>query len=193
MLFIPNSVMTPIIAFLSGAPMDLSALVAAMALLVWLNRPPREALEAVDWPLLIFFAGLFIVVGGFVKAEHPWLVGHMAALGSRMDIAGTIRMSAAILIGSNLFSNVPFVMIARHWVEAIGGPHFVWLMLALVSTFAGNLTLFGSVANVIVAQGSQKKCGLGFADFLRAGVPVTLITTAIGVAILSLYRIMGWL
>ncbi|MDA8156861.1 MAG: SLC13 family permease [Actinomycetota bacterium] len=182
-----------IIAFLAGAPMDIAALVAAIGLLVWLDRPPREALEAVDWPLLLFFTGLFVVVGGLVKADGPWLEGHMAALGGRMDLAGTVRLSIAAIIGSNLFSNVPFVLILRHWVEAIGSPHFVWLALALASTFAGNLTLFGSVANVIVAQGAGRKCPLGFADFLRAGVPVTLVTTAIGVAVLLLYRIAGWL
>jgi Na+/H+ antiporter NhaD/arsenite permease-like protein len=61
------------IAFLVGAPMDVAALTAATVLLVWANRPPREALEAVDWSLLLFFAGLFVVVEGFVKADRELL------------------------------------------------------------------------------------------------------------------------
>jgi Na+/H+ antiporter NhaD/arsenite permease-like protein len=62
-----------ILAFLIGAPMDLAAVTATTALLIWANRPPREALKAVDWSLLLFFAGLFVVVAGFVKAEHDLL------------------------------------------------------------------------------------------------------------------------
>ncbi len=57
------------VAFLAGAPMDFAAVSAATVLLVWANRPPREALEAVDWSLLLFFAGLFVVVEGFVRAN----------------------------------------------------------------------------------------------------------------------------
>ncbi|HTY01402.1 MAG TPA: anion transporter, partial [Bacteroidota bacterium] len=67
-------------------------------------------------------------------------------------------------------------------------PQFVWLLLALTSTFAGNLTLFGSVANVIVAQGAQRQAPLKFVDFLKAGIPVTVTTTAAGVLLLWLFR-----
>jgi Na+/H+ antiporter NhaD/arsenite permease-like protein len=72
----------------------------------------------------------------------------------------------------------------------MSNPKFVWLLLALASTFAGNLTLFGSVANVIVAQGAQQRAPLHFMDFLRVGVPITIITTAVGV--LLLWALLAW-
>jgi Na+/H+ antiporter NhaD/arsenite permease-like protein len=75
----------------------------------------------------------------------------------------------------------------------MSNPQFVWMLLALTSTFAGNLTLFGSVANVIVAQGAEKQAPLRFGDFLKAGIPVTLITTAVGVLFLWSFQTLGWL
>jgi len=182
-----------ILAFLAGAPMDLAAVTAATALLVWANRPPRAALEAVDWSLLLFFAGLFVVVAGFVKAEHDLLERWAGALGTRVSLARVIRVSLATLVGSNLFSNVPFVLIMSHWVKQMSHPQFIWMLLALTSTFAGNLTLFGSVANVIVAQSAQPGVPLGFGDFMRAGVPITLVTTAVGVLLLWVFWGWGWL
>lgn len=179
-----------LVAFLAGAPMDFAAVTAAIALLVLANRPPREALGAVDWSLLLFFAGLFVVVEGFVKADQYLLGRSMEAIGTRVGAASVAQLSAASVVGSNLFSNVPFVLIVSHWVRQMSEPRFVWLLLALTSTFAGNLTLFGSVANVIVAQGAQGESPLGFRDFLRAGVPVTLVTTAAGVLLLMALRLL---
>ncbi|MBO0859581.1 MAG: anion transporter [Chloracidobacterium sp.] len=182
-----------ILAFLAGAPMDLAAVTGATALLVWANRPPREAMKAVDWSLLLFFAGLFVVVAGFVKAEHDLLARWTSALGTQVRLASVVQVSLATLIGSNLFSNVPFVLIMSHWVKQMSHPQFIWMLLALTSAFAGNLTLFGSVANVIVAQSAHPRVSLGFGDFLRAGAPITLVTTAIGALLLWVFLEWGWL
>jgi Na+/H+ antiporter NhaD/arsenite permease-like protein len=141
-------------------------------------------LEAVDWSLLLFFAGLFVVVAGFVKADHYLLERWTGALGTQVNVASVVQVSLSTIVGSNLFSNVPFVLIMSHWVKQMSHPQFIWMLLALTSTFAGNLTLFGSVANVIVAQGTQSRAPLGFGDFLRAGAPVTLATTTVGVVLL---------
>ena len=180
------------VAFLVGAPLDLAAVTAAVVLLVWANRPPRKALEAVDWSLLLFFAGLFVVVAGFVKADRALLDTWIDNLGTQVSLASVIQICVATIIGSNLFSNVPFVLIVSHWVMQMSNPKFVWLLLALTSTFSGNLTLFGSVANVIVAQGAQKDSPLRFTDFLKAGVPITLVTTAVGVLLLWIFFVFGW-
>ena len=182
-----------IIAFLLGAPMDVSSVCAAALLLVWANRPPREALEKVDWSLLLFFAGLFVVVAGFVKAEAYLLEGWIHYLGTEIGLRTLALFSTATVLGSNLFSNVPLVIIVSHWVRQMSHPKFFWLLLALTSTFAGNLTLFGSVANVIVAQGAQQKASLRFRDFLLAGIPVTLVTTIIGVLLLWLFDLLGYI
>jgi Na+/H+ antiporter NhaD/arsenite permease-like protein len=180
------------IAFLVGAPMDAAALTAATVLLIWANRPPRVALEAVDWSLLLFFAGLFVVVQGFVKADRELLNTWINHLGTEIRFTSVAQISIATVIGSNLFSNVPFVLIGSHWVSQMSNPKFIWLLLALASTFAGNLTLFGSVANVIVAQGAQQRSPLRFMDFLQVGVPITMVTTAVGVLLLWVFLAWGW-
>ncbi len=177
-----------LVAFLAGAPMDVSALVAAAVLLVWANQPPAEAFAAVDWPLLIFFAGLFVVVEGVVRTEGFRVARLMTASAAAPDtLPGLAGFSGVTVLGSNLFSNVPFVMLARLWVT--GQPHapLLWLALAAGSTLAGNLTLVGSVANMIVAQGASPACRLGFWQFARVGVPTTLLTVAASVLVLWLY------
>jgi Na+/H+ antiporter NhaD/arsenite permease-like protein len=179
-------------SFIAGMPLDISA-VAAAVLLVWANRPPREALEAVDWSLLLFFAGLFIVVAGFVKADRYLLEEYARSLGAEIRPTTVASISLVTLVGCNIFSNVPFVLIFSHYVRQMSEPRFVWLLLALTSTFAGNMTLFGSVANVIVAQGAQRRATLRFTDFLRAGLVITPLTTALGVAALWVFWVWGWI
>ena len=179
-------------AFLAGAPMDVSALVAAGVLLVWANEPPAQAFAAVDWTLLVFFAGLFVVVDGVVQVEGRWVARALAVSAARPDtLHGLATFSGAAVLGSNLFSNVPFVMLARHWVA--GRPHasILWLALAAASTLAGNLTLLGSVANMIVDQGASPACRLGFWQFARVGIPTTLLTVAAAVLVLWLYIHLG--
>jgi Na+/H+ antiporter NhaD/arsenite permease-like protein len=182
-------------AFVAGAPMDFAAVAAATALLIWENRPPREPLTRVDWPLLLFFAGLFVVVQGFIKADSyllHYLENYILALDTRLHLTGVLEIGLATVVGSNVFSNVPLVIVVSHWINRMGQPQFFWLLLALTSTFAGNLTLFGSAANLIVAQGARGQAPLRFRDFLKAGVPVTLITTAVGVFLLWAFWCLGW-
>lgn len=178
--------------FCIGAPMDFAAVAAGTLLLVWIRRPTREAREAIDWSLLLFFAGLFVVVEGFVRVEGHLIDGWVQALGTNVNSLSIAQISIGTLIGSNIFSNVPFVLIISHWVRQMSDPRFVWLVLALTSTFAGNLTLLGSVANVIVAQSARHKVSVGFSDFLRLGVPITLATTAVGVMLLWTFWQWGW-
>ena len=72
-------------------------------------------------------------------------------------------------------------------------PRFLWLLLSLTSTFAGNLTLFGSVANLIVARTAQKSVALSFTQFLKVGIPVTAVTTTVGVLLLYAMGVTGLL
>jgi Na+/H+ antiporter NhaD/arsenite permease-like protein len=150
----------------------------------------------VNWSLLLFFAGLFIVVEGFFKADAPLLVhikDWLTPLSGHLDWGNLGLASATIVAGSNLFSNVPLVLIVSHWVSSLPRSDFIWLLLSLTSTLAGNLTLFGSVANIIVAQGAQQHSPLKFNDFLKVGLPVTLVTTTLGVLMLWLFLTWGWL
>jgi hypothetical protein len=82
------------------------------------------------------------------------------------------------------FSNVPFVLVARNWIARFAEPALMWKVLALATTFAGNLTIIGSVANVIVVESARQHIEVGFWDYARFGIPIAILTTAAGVAVL---------
>jgi Na+/H+ antiporter NhaD/arsenite permease-like protein len=86
--------------------------------------------------------------------------------------------------GSNIFSNVPFVLVAGKWMGNFAQPELMWKVLALATTFAGNLTLLGSVANIIVVESARGHIEVGFWDYARFGIPVTILTTLVGLALL---------
>jgi Na+/H+ antiporter NhaD/arsenite permease-like protein len=182
-----------LVALLAGAPMDMAALTAATVLLVIANRPPSEAFASVDWALLLFFGGLFVVVHGLLTTQAAAVARFVPAVTDHVSsVAGLLRFSGLSVVGSNLFSNVPFVMLIRTWIAASPDASLLWLALAMSSTFAGNLTLLGSVANLIVAQGAKDECSLSFVAFLRVGVPTTLLTVLLGTVALAVYRMLGW-
>ena len=87
-------------------------------------------------------------------------------------------------VGSNLFSNVPFVLLARTWVAELADPTLGWYVLGLSSTLAGNLTLVGSVANLIVFELAREDVDVGFWDYARIGIPVTLASLVLSLAAL---------
>jgi len=142
--------------------------------------------------LLVFFACLFIVVDGIRAAgivesvrsvTLPWF-GDTAARQSAV-------LAGVSLVLSNLISNVPYVLLARDWMGGFTVPEAQWLILALSSTFAGNLTLVGSVANLIVAELARDRAPVGFWAYLRVGLPVTLLTTLLGTAGILAYVAAG--
>ena len=136
------------------------------------GQPPTEkTFAAVDWSLLLFFAGLFVVAAGVTKAEAAWIGRLLPEVTRQVEqVAGLLRFSAASVAGSNLFSNVPFVMLLRGWIAPAPHAELLWLCLAASSTLAGNLTLVGSAANLIVAHGAQAEHPLSFWAFLRVGI-----------------------
>jgi Na+/H+ antiporter NhaD/arsenite permease-like protein len=168
--------------FIAGMPYPLAALLGASLLVLAGRVPPRKVFEQVDWTLLLFFAGLFIVMGAFEKAGYvatllawaqPWFAG--GGVGSLLGLAGI----TALL--SNLVSNVPAVILLRPLVLSLGGETHLWQLLALSSTFAGNLTLVGSAANLIVAEKAQAEgVHIGFWEYLRLGLPLSLLAGALG-------------
>ncbi|MGH7149698.1 MAG: SLC13 family permease, partial [Planctomycetota bacterium] len=165
-----------------------AGLLAAVVVLFLFSRvPPRRSLEQVDGGLLLFFAALFVLVGGLVRSGVvERLYGAVGPLFSEGGTKGLAAFSAFAVAGSQVVSNVPFVLVARNWIPSFPEPGTMWPALAAASTLAGNLTLLGSVANVIVAEISRDRAPLRFVEFLRVGVPTTLISTAIGVAVLAL-------
>ena len=183
-----------LIAFLCGVPMELAALSAGAAMLVLANRPAEETLAAVDWSLLLFFAGLFVVVEGVTKTQAGLITRFVPAFTQHPGSFGEIaKFSFASVVGSNLFSNVPFVMLLRGFIAQLPHAPLLWLTLAASSTLAGNLTLVGSVANLIVAQKARQECPLGFWAFLKVGVLTTLLTTMASVVMLWLFGRLHWI
>jgi Na+/H+ antiporter NhaD/arsenite permease-like protein len=72
------------------------------------------------------------------------------------------------------------------WIPAFSDPELMWKVLALATTFGGNLTILGSVANIIVVESARGHCEVGFWDYARFGIPITILTTVTGMAILLL-------
>lgn len=156
------------------------ALAAAGVLL--LDRvTPAKVYREVDWPLLVMFAGLFVVVHAFeVHVLHRVGVENWSVL--RDHPVGALSGAAAVL--SNVVSNVPAVLLFKPVIAAMpaGVQEVAWLALAMSSTLAGNLTVLGSVANLIVVENARKEgATITLADYCRVGIPVTLLTLAIGV------------
>jgi Na+/H+ antiporter NhaD/arsenite permease-like protein len=182
-----------LISFLSGAPMDLAALTAGIVILVWANRPPEETFATIDWALLLFFAGLFVVVHGLLVTQAQMMNRMMPLVTEHTNnLEGLSLFSLFTVVGSNVFGNVPFVMLIRSWIGQASHAQLLWLVLAMASTFAGNLTLVGSVANLIVANGAKQECPLGFWSFMKVGVPSTIVTTIIGLLSIYLYYLLHW-
>lgn len=170
--------------FFAGFPMSVVALGAAAVLL--LDRiKPEKVYAQIDWGLLVMFAGLFVVVRVFeVRVLATSGVDEWAA---KADPVWMLSGLSATL--SNLVSNVPAVLLFKPVIPAM--PEAVretaWLALALSSTFAGNLTVLGSVANLIVVEQARKEgVTIGFWDYCRVGIPVTLITLVGGAGWLAL-------
>ena len=168
--------------FFAGAPIALVALAAAAILMLDRVRPTK-VYESVDWPLLVMFAGLFVVVHAFeVRVVHGWGLEHWhALLGSPV-----VAVSALSVVLSNLVSNVPAVLLFKPLLAVMPQRELAWLALSMSSTLAGNLTVLGSVANLIVVENARRAgTELGFFEYLKVGIPLTILTTLVGVAWLS--------
>lgn len=172
------------IAFLAGISVAIAAFIAACALLITRRTKPEKVFAEIDWGLLVFFAALFIVTGALEKN------GVSAAFMKMVNISGTenvFSLSAVTVILSNLVSNVPAVLLLKPLVSSMANPTAGWLTLAAASTLAGNLTLLGSVANLIVAESAQRrKVNLSFWEYTRAGVIITLLSLVVSTFWLAL-------
>ncbi len=170
------------IAFLVGVPIVTAACIAAGFLLISRLRPTK--LLELDWELLAFFAGLFVVTGAIEVTGISEEIFNAVRPVLQHDIA-TFSIIVGVL--SNTVSNVPAVLLLRPEIPAFHDPQQTWLVLAMASTLAGNFTLLGSAATLIVAElAAQQNIRLGFSTYLRAGVPITLLTMVCGIIWLML-------
>jgi Na+/H+ antiporter NhaD/arsenite permease-like protein len=172
-----------VVLFFAGAPIGIVALAAAGLLMLERLRP-QKIYASVDWRLLVLFCGLFVVTRAFeMHVAKGWNLEQLGAWFSSPIIPVSL-LSVAL---SNLVSNVPAVLLFKPILVRFPVPvrETAWLALSMSATLAGNLTLLGSVANLIVVEGARRaRIELSFREYLKVGVPVTLITLALGV---------GWL
>jgi Na+/H+ antiporter NhaD/arsenite permease-like protein len=169
--------------FLAGYDTTLVAAAGAAVLLVTRRVRPSKVYAAIDWDLLMLFIGLFVLVSA---GERAGFDRRMLTLLKPLGVDTIAGLSATAAILSNMISNVPAVMLFTKIVPQLSDPHRSWLALAMASTFAGNLTLLGSIANLIVVEGARRRGhDLTFWEYARVGVPLSLITIAIGVWWLS--------
>ena len=147
----------------------------------------EKVYESIDWPLLVMFAGLFVVVSAFeVNVVRTWgLERWRALLGSPVVLVSGLSV---LLVEPGVERARRCCSSSRSW-KSCRSRSSAWLALAMSSTLAGNLTVLGSVANLIVVE-SARRAGthLGFVEYLKVGVPLTILTTLAGIAWLSLTR-----
>jgi Na+/H+ antiporter NhaD/arsenite permease-like protein len=181
-LALPNRVFKPLLlkavlvtiamlsAFAIGFPLADTAFVAAAVLLITRRIKPQRSLSEIDWNLLAMFSGLFILTRcvqalNFLELFTGW-------------VGNPLHLTIVSTLLSNLVSNVPAVLLLQPLIAPENSQF--WLLLAASSTLAGNLTLFGSVANLIVAEAAGRSgYHLSFWTHLRFGIPLTMVTGAI--------------
>jgi Na+/H+ antiporter NhaD/arsenite permease-like protein len=176
------------VAFLAGGDLAWSALAGATVMMVLRGRDASPLFDRVSWTVLLFFGGLFVVVAGLQKtglpaaaleAARPWI--------PEARVPATLSLSAGLLVGCQIVSNVPLIALVQGWISSQPDPALAWTVTAVVTTLAGNLTLLGSVANIIVVETAEAGHGIGFRRYLAAGVPVTLASTAVALTWLLLF------
>ncbi len=167
-----------VIAFFLGVPIAKAAIIGGAILLVSREVNPRKLYAGIDGQLLLMFAGLFIVVAAGEKMLlSPEIMGAV----ERLHLENTWILASATALLSNLVSNVPAVLALKPFITTFPLPDRAWMVVAMSSTLAGNLTLIGSVANLIVAE-RAKAAGvkISFLDHLRIGLPLTALSLAFG-------------
>lgn len=175
--------------FLAGLHLAWTALGGAAVVMVLGQRDTHDVLRRVDWHLLLFFAALFAVVAGLNGTGLPdQIYQRVRGLFGESDARQAFHFTWFSVAGSNIFSNVPFVLVAGVWIPGFADPDLMWKVMALATTFAGNLTLLGSVANLIVVESARGHCEIGFWDYARFGIPITLLTLAMGFCFLLIFR-----
>ncbi len=175
---------TMVALFFAGQPPAKATIVIGGLLLLTGRIKSERIYREIDWSLLLMFVGLFIIVAG---AQHALLTPDILAAAGRLHLDQIPVLSIVTAALSNLVSNVPAVLVLRPFVDELHNRDTAWLVVAMASTLAGNFTVLGSIANLIVVQkAAARGVSISFWDYFRVGAPLTLITLALGTFWLSL-------
>ncbi len=166
-----------VVLFSTPVPRELSAMGVAGFVLLARRHPTNAYLERVDWSLLVLFFGLFVVVHGIeVHGVPAAVMGELSAAG--VDVGNPWLLTGVAAALSNLVSNVPATMLLVRLIDP--ADTLSWCVLAVASTFAGNLITIGSIANLIVLE-QARRAGIvvTFREHAAVGVVVTLASLAV--------------
>jgi Na+/H+ antiporter NhaD/arsenite permease-like protein len=170
--------------FFAGQPPAKAAIIIGGLLLLTRRVKSERVYAEIDWSLLLMFVGLFIIVAG---AQRALLTPDLVAAVGRLHLDQVPILSAVTAVLSNLVSNVPAVLVMQPFVASLADHDTAWLTVAMASTLAGNFSILGSIANLIVVQkAAARGIEISFWDYFRIGAPLTVITLVIGTLWLSL-------
>jgi Na+/H+ antiporter NhaD/arsenite permease-like protein len=171
-----------IVAFFFIQPPAKIAIVAGSALLMTRRLKAEKVYREIDWSLLMMFCGLFIVVAGMEKVVlAPQILESVRSLG----LERTAILSGVTAVLSNLVSNVPAVLVLKPFLTQLADQNRAWLTVAMASTLAGNFTILGSVANLIVVQKARSQnVEITFWTYFKIGAPLTVLTILVGIWLL---------
>lgn len=182
-----------ILLFFTGHYLKLSipliALLGGSLILLLGKIRPSQVIEKVDWVLLLFFASLFIVVEGL--EQSGLLSRYIDANLLSEDLSGVGMIHGLSFVMTQIVSNVPFTIVMLPFMK-VAGSDLLWLSLASASTLAGNATIIGAIANLIVIESADRLgVKIGFFEFLKPGLITTLLSFVISFGVLYLYLILG--
>jgi Na+/H+ antiporter NhaD/arsenite permease-like protein len=164
--------------FFAGQPPAKAAIVIGGLLLLTRRVRSERVYAEIDWSLLLMFAGLFIIVAG---AEHTLLSDGTITAVVSLHLDRVPVLSAVTAVLSNLVSNVPAVLMLKPFIDPLRDQQTAWLTVAIASTLAGNFTVLGSIANLIVVQrAATSGVKISFWDYFRVGAPLTIISLTVG-------------
>jgi Na+/H+ antiporter NhaD/arsenite permease-like protein len=163
-----------VLGFVLGVEPALIASCGASLLLITRRIKPNKIYFGIDYNLLVIFIGLFVIIGGVEQS------GLLNPLLSKVQATNFQIFTILTVTLSNIVSNVPAVMLLKYLIPSINSSIW-WANMALFSTIAGNLTITGSIANLIVAELAKKEgINIGFWDYFRIGFPLTIVLVFIG-------------
>jgi Na+/H+ antiporter NhaD/arsenite permease-like protein len=164
--------------FFAGQPPAKAAVIIGALLLLTRRVKSARVYAEIDWSLLLMFAGLFIIVAG---AERQLLTPSIIAQVAHLHLSNVPVLTAVTAVLSNLVSNVPAVLVLHPFVVALPDQTTAWKVIAMASTLAGNFTVLGSIANLIVVEKAARRgVTISFWDYFRVGAPLTVLTIVVG-------------
>jgi Na+/H+ antiporter NhaD/arsenite permease-like protein len=164
--------------FFAGQSVAKVAIIGGALLLLTRRMKAEKINREIDEPLLMMVVGLFIVVAGL---EHAALTPERIAQVGALNLGRPAMLAGVTAVLSNLVSNVPAVLVLKPFVGALADPQRAWLLVAMASTLAGNFTIVGSLANLIVVEHARARgVVIGFWDYFKVGAPLTILTILIG-------------